>query len=97
MLSTIEQPQPQGTGSVTYKLLINDILERAELGKTRYGEYLTSFNNRDSIIDAYQEMLDLVVYIRTFLSEWQEIKDLTGATNMVELREWIINARLSNS
>jgi hypothetical protein len=89
MLSVIEQPQPHGVGSVTYKLLINDILERAELGKQRYGEYLTSFNNRDSMIDAYQEILDLVIYIRTFLSEWQEIKDLTGATNMTELKEWI--------
>jgi hypothetical protein len=40
-----------------------DIRRRAlELGKTEYGTFLYPDNGRDSLVDAYQELLDAVAY-----------------------------------
>lgn len=45
-------------------LVKRDMAERHELGKKRYGTPLTADNGRDHLLDAYQEALDLVVYLR---------------------------------
>lgn len=39
------------------------LLERRAVGMRKYGIPLTTFNGRDPLIDAYQEALDLVVYL----------------------------------
>jgi hypothetical protein len=49
--------------------LVNDMAERHEIGIKRYGVSLTSGNGRNSMVDAYQELLDFVVYVRTWLDE----------------------------
>jgi hypothetical protein len=46
-----------------------DMAERDAIGRKRYGVPLTSGNGRDSLIDAYQECLDAVVYLRAWLDE----------------------------
>lgn len=56
-------------GQQTVTLLVADMRERHELGIVRYGVPLTSGNGRNSMIDAYQELLDFVVYTRTWLDE----------------------------
>jgi hypothetical protein len=40
-----------------------EMLERHELGMRRYGVPLRVWNGRDALADAYQEALDLVVYL----------------------------------
>lgn len=46
-----------------------DLLARKELGIRRYGTPLQSFNHRDWMQDAYEEMLDTLVYLRQGLDE----------------------------
>lgn len=43
--------------------LQDDLKARAEMGKAKYGTYLRTFNGRDALTDAYQEALDLVMYL----------------------------------
>lgn len=42
--------------------LREDLFQRAELGKSKYGTYLRTENGRDSQVDLYQELLDAVMY-----------------------------------
>jgi len=41
-----------------------DLEARKALGLERYGTILQPHNGRDSLVDAYQEALDLVAYLR---------------------------------
>lgn len=53
------------------KLLI-DIKERDAFGLLKYGTRLRPFNGREFLIDAYQESMDLTVYLRGKLYEASE-------------------------
>lgn len=64
-----DQPKPQGTGRPIADLVINDIEQRIQKGIETYGEPLTAFNGRDALIDAYQEALDLAIYLRQVIEE----------------------------
>lgn len=55
-------------------LIVADMRERDQIGRARYGAPLAPHNGRDSLIDAYQECLDLCVYLRTYCDE----KELDG-------------------
>jgi hypothetical protein len=46
-----------------------DIEARAQLGKKRYGKRLQAHNGRDPLTDAYQEVLDLAMYLRQLIEE----------------------------
>lgn len=48
---------------------MSDIAERDRMGTKKYGQRLTPGDGRDSLVDAYQEALDLVVYLRKALYE----------------------------
>jgi hypothetical protein len=50
-------------------LVIADIEERKALGLSKYGTLLQANNGRDMLLDAYQEALDLVVYLKGRLEE----------------------------
>lgn len=43
---------------------VADMAERDRLGRERYGTPLQADNGRDHLVDAYQEALDLCVYLR---------------------------------
>jgi hypothetical protein len=49
--------------------VIEDMHERRKVGMQRYGTPLQVFNGRDPLVDAYQEALDLVVYLKQALIE----------------------------
>lgn len=53
----------------SWKLVIQDMKKRNKLGIKRYGKALKPLNGRDSLNDAYEEVLDLAVYIRNELRE----------------------------
>ena len=63
------QPMPRGAGLDVATLVHVDIEARVEYGVAHYGERLTSHNGRDALADAYQEALDLVMYLRQVLHE----------------------------
>ena len=67
------QPQPatQRRPGVpaTWRLVIEDMKDRDRIGREKYGTPLQPHNGRDSLVDAYQEALDLCVYLRNEIEE----------------------------
>jgi hypothetical protein len=65
------QPDPVVGQVDVYPLVIRDIADRALSGKRTYGTYLQTHNGRDALLDAYQEALDLALYLRQLIAEKQ--------------------------
>ena len=63
-----QPPKPTGGKSV-WQLVLADMAEREQHGIEKYGTALQAFNGRDPLIDAYQESLDLCVYLRQVIEE----------------------------
>jgi hypothetical protein len=64
------QPPPgPGVGPAIQDLVLADILERTRAGQERYGTLLHAGDGRDTLVDAYQEAMDLVVYLRKAIAE----------------------------
>jgi hypothetical protein len=53
----------------TSELVIADAAARDDLGLRRYGVRLQPGNGRNSLVDAYDEAMDLAVYLKTALLE----------------------------
>lgn len=53
----------------------NDLKERDRKGIETYGTSLTTFNGRNSLLDAYEEVLDLAMYIKQKLEEDKHITE----------------------
>lgn len=65
-----EQPPPRvSTTRPVWELVVEDMHARDQLGRKRYGVPLQAGNGRDSLRDAYEEALDLVVYLRQAIEE----------------------------
>lgn len=67
--NTNYQPAPKPGGQVVYTELIKDIESRAEFGRSKYGQDLCTDDGRDTLVDMYQEALDLCVYFKKLLME----------------------------
>lgn len=52
-----------------WDLVVADMQARDRVGRERYGTPLQPHNGRDALVDAYQEALDLVVYLRQRIEE----------------------------
>lgn len=63
------QPAPKGKGKAILPLVIADLESRAVMGLKKYGTLLRARNGRDAVMDAYQEALDLVMYLRQAIEE----------------------------
>lgn len=63
------EPPPEKGKEVVLDYVLADLKARAETGKEKYGMYLETFNGRDALWDAYQEALDLVMYLRQKILE----------------------------
>jgi hypothetical protein len=64
-----DQPPPQPSSGDLWETVINDMKERRQVGIERYGTPLQAFNGRKALVDAYQEVLDLAVYLRQKIEE----------------------------
>lgn len=63
------QPPPTpGTQAVGLQV-VRDITERIEFGFNKHGTLLQSNNGRDALWDAYQEAIDLTMYLRQAIIE----------------------------
>jgi len=68
--SATEQPDPTHNDlPATWDLVIQDMKDRDRWGREKYKTPLQPFNGRDSLSDAYQEALDLSVYLRNEIYE----------------------------
>lgn len=66
----IEQPDPKpNQNPAVWPLVMVDMASRDKLGRDRYGTPLQAHNGRDALRDAYEEALDLAVYLRTAIFE----------------------------
>ena len=67
------QPMPtRGTktwGKSIQAAVVEDIGYRARIGMERYGAYLVPNNGRDALTDAYEEALDLCMYLKQAIIE----------------------------
>lgn len=64
------QPAPTANQSTPiWELVIEDMIARDEFGRKKYGTPLQAGNGRDALLDAYQEALDLCVYLKQALVE----------------------------
>ena len=52
-----------------WDLVIEDMRQRDRVGARIYKTRLQPFNGRDALIDAYDEVLDLAVYLRQMIYE----------------------------
>lgn len=65
-----DEPNPVNTIDIyVWDLVQDDIKDRDEQGKLRYGCRLSPHNGRDPLTDLYQELLDAIVYLRQELYE----------------------------
>jgi len=64
-----EPPPIKNNRPAVWDLVLADMKERDEIGKQKYDTRLQPFNGRDPLVDAYQEALDLVVYLRQAIYE----------------------------
>jgi len=64
------QPEPVANNSrPIWELVIADMHKRDHVGRERYGTPLQANNGRDALQDAYEEALDLAVYLRQAIEE----------------------------
>lgn len=62
-------PMPVPGATPIWQLVIEDMRRRHERGVAKYGQPLVARDGRKSLTDAYQEALDLAVYIRKEIRE----------------------------
>ncbi len=55
--------------AAVWDLVIADMRARDEAGAAHYGTRLQPFDGRDPLVEAYQEALDLCVYLRQAIEE----------------------------
>lgn len=67
--ATAKQPAPKGSGNPILGMVLADLTNRALEGKDKYGEPLLAHNGRNPLWDAYQEALDLAMYLRQAIEE----------------------------
>lgn len=63
------QPQPTSGKTTVLPLVISDLLARQRHGALKYGTCLHTDNGRDALQDAYEEALDLCMYLRQEIEE----------------------------
>lgn len=67
--ATVKQSVPKGKGNPILGMVLADLTNRALEGKEKYGEPLLANNGRNALWDAYQEALDLAMYLRQAIEE----------------------------
>ena len=68
-----EPPPIRNSELPTWDLVIRDIYERDTAGRRKYGTPHQAFNGRNALVDAYQEALDQVCYLRAAIREQEEV------------------------
>lgn len=63
------QPMPTKGGVNVLEEVIADLRGRDRIGTEKYGATLQTNNGRDALLDAFQEALDLVMYLKQAILE----------------------------
>ena len=68
----LSKPQPKpinDSGVIVIDMVVRDMCDRKQFGLDKYGTALCSNNGRNALIDAYQETMDLMVYLKQQILE----------------------------
>ena len=85
------EPQPCSGDVRVLDLVVQDLVDRAEMGCGKYGTYLETNNGRNPAVDAYQEVLDLAMYLRQSLHEGDMLRaELSRAWGRIRALESIL-------
>jgi thymidylate synthase (FAD) len=68
-VGTLQQPAPSGNGIDVTNVVVQDLIERRDAGTRKYGTPLRTHNGRSALVDAYQEAMDLTLYLRQKVEE----------------------------
>lgn len=60
-----------------------DIGERIKKGEAEYGTTLCTNNGRDALWDAYEEAIDMALYLKQAIFEWEEVEIVNVGTTVV--------------
>jgi hypothetical protein len=83
----LPEPTPISNNSPSiHDLVVADLSERKQFGLQKYGTLLQANNGRTGLVDAYQEILDLSVYLRQCLEESKPVDTADPFTELVELK-----------
>jgi hypothetical protein len=77
-ISDIVAAELRATGHGIDLAIADDIDARKQLGISRYGTALQAGNGRDALVDAYQEALDLAVYVQQAVEEGRVDRECGG-------------------
>jgi hypothetical protein len=68
-----QQPSPvPNAATPTWELVMRDMENRNKAGIEKYGTPLQPHNGRNSLQDAYEEALDLAVYLKNAIIELEK-------------------------
>lgn len=84
----MSQPSPKPNNSQPiHEQVIEDMKRRAESGKASYGTYLQVNNGRDPLLDAYEEAMDMALYLKQAILERPAVnrERILGAIEVLEL------------
>lgn len=68
----LSKPQPapiNDSGVVVVDSVIRDMCDRKQFGLVKYGTTLCANNGRNTLIDVYQETMDLMIYLKQHIIE----------------------------
>lgn len=86
MRRSLNRPEPLPRSNdgepAVWDLVIADMQERDRMGTKKYRQRLTAGDGRDSLVDVYQECLDMAVYLRKAIRE----RELNGRTKEATTR-----------
>ncbi len=80
--------------------VVIDLADREAMGTEKYGTALMTHNGRDALMDAYQEGLDLVMYLRQHHEEtspevdYYEAPEYISALNLALRLRQLLNERV---
>lgn len=72
--ATHEPPPKPGTRNI-FPLVMADFADRRRMGELKYKTPLQAHNGRDALMDAYQEAMDLCLYLRQAIYERDNPKE----------------------
>lgn len=89
MINTFGEPKPiQNDRKPSWETVIERMKARDQFGRTKYGTPLQPFNGRNSLNDASEELLDLIVYLQNFQTEMESLReDLESVWSLCDASE----------
>lgn len=86
---TRPEPPPRRTdGPAIWEMLIADMSARDQAGRAKYGTPLQAFNGRNPLVDAFQELMDLLVYLRQAIEEGRQLYPMPHHAREVAQALW---------